>query len=150
MTGHRRAGVSDGGGSGERLERGRRSRKAVILGGIGLVGVATGFLAGLRDAGSMLTSGAIQSWPPAMAIGIALAFLAATIGGGLALGRQTDEYERLAQYKAAAAAGLVYMLAYPVWFALWMGDLAPEPMHAVLFGLFWLTLALALLFHKYR
>ena len=150
MTGHRRAGVSDGEPTGEQIERSRRGRKAVILGGIGLAGLATGFMVGMRDADALLSSGSIQSWPPAMAIGIALSFLAATIGGGVALARQTDEFERLAQYKAAAAAGLVYMLAYPVWFALWMGDLAPEPMHAVLFGLFWLSLVLALLFYKFR
>ena len=142
--------MSEGDGQGEKLERSRRGRKLVILGGLGLVGLVTGFMVGMQDADSLFTGGTIRSWPPAMAIGIALSFLAATIGGGLALARQTDEFERLAQYKAAAAAGLVYMLAYPVWFALWMGDLAPEPMHAVLFGLFWLSLALALLFHKFR
>ncbi len=150
MMGYRRAGVSDGDRTGEQLERRRRGRKAVIIGGIGVVGLVTGFFVGMHDVDTLISQGAIGAWPPAMAIGIALSFLAATIGGGLALARQTDEFERLAQYKAAAAAGLAYMLAYPVWFALWMGNLAPEPMHAVLFGLFWLTLLLALLFHKFR
>ena len=149
MTGQRNPGVSDG-GTGERLERARRFRKMVIIGGILVVGIATGFLAGMRDADALFTRGATDAWPPAMAIGIALSFLAAVIGGGIALGRQTDEVERLAQYKAAAAAALAYMLTYPVWFALWMGELAPEPMHGALFGLFWLTLLLALLFYKFR
>jgi len=149
MTGHRNPGVSDD-QTGERLELMRRGRKMLVMGGILVVGLVTGFLAGMRDADALFTRGTTDAWPPAMAIGIALSFLAAVIGGGIALARQTDEVERLVQYKAAAAAALAYMLTYPVWFALWMGDLAPEPMHGALFGLFWLTLMLALLFYKFR
>jgi hypothetical protein len=149
MMSDRKAGVSDRPDDGERIERALRNRKAVIFGGVFVVGLVSGVLVGMREAENLLR-GASEGWPPAMAIGLSLAYLAAVIGGGIALARQTDEVERLGQYKAAAVGAMAYMLAYPVWFALWMGNLAPEPMHAALFGLFWVTLLIAFLFYRFR
>lgn len=146
----RRIGVSEGFGAGEAREKARRGRKAVIFAGLFAVGLATGFFVGFTEAEDLLAGSGSDGWPPALAIGLACSYLAAVIGGGIALSRQTDEVERLAQYKAAAFAGLVYILAYPVWFALWMGDLVREPMHAVLFALFWLGLAGASIFYRFR
>ena len=150
MMAYRRAGVSEGRTEGERLERARRNRKAVIFGGVFAVGLITGVLVGMREAENLFQGAGSAGWPPAMAIGLSIAYVASVFGGGLALARQTDEVERMAQYKAVAVGALVYMLVYPIWFALWMGNLAPEPMHAVLFGLFWLTLFAAFLFHRFR
>jgi hypothetical protein len=141
--------VSDDHGNGERLERAQRKRKAVIFGGIFVVGLVTGFMVGMREAENLFRGGS-EGWPPAMAIGLSVAYLASVLGGGIALARQTDEVERLGQYKAVAVGALAYMLAYPIWFALWMGNLVREPMHAVLFGLFWITLLIAFLFYRFR
>ena len=149
MMGRRSHGVSDK-ETGEARERARRSRRTIIFGGVFAVGIVTGFLIGVNEADNLFSGAGSEGWSPAMAIGIAISFLASVIGGGIALARQTDEVERLAQYRAVAAAALAYMLAYPVWFALWMGNLAPEPMHAVLFGLFWFVTMAAFLFYRFR
>ena len=145
-----RIGVSNPHATGEARERARRGRRAVIFAGLFAVGLATGFFIGFREANDLFAGDGSDGWPPAMAIGISLSYLAAAIGGGIALSRQTDEFERLAQYKAVAFAALTYVLAYPVWFVLWMGNLAPEPMHAALFVLFWLGLAGASIFYRFR
>ena len=142
-------GVSDRPG-GESAERARRKQKLVIVGGVFAVGMIVGFLVGFREAEADFLFDRSQPWPPAMAIGIAFSYLAAVIGGGIALSRHTDEYERMAQYKAVAFAALVYMLVYPVWFVLWMGALVPEPHHGLLFGAFWLSLVAASLFYRFR
>lgn len=149
MMADRMVGVSDRQESGERLERARRNRKTVIFAGLMVSGGFVGFMIGMLD-GDALLRGSSAGWPPAVAIAIAISYLASVIGGGVALSRQIDEVERLGQYKAVAAAALCYALVYPVWFVLWMGNLVREPMHGVLFGLFWLALFLASLFYRFR
>ena len=146
MMAAKAAGVSEA--AGERRERARRTRKAVLIGGIALVGAVSGFMIGYLDAESLIDPS--RTWPPAMAIGLAFAYLAAVLGGGLALARQTDELELSRQYKAIAAAAGLYVLAYPVWFFLWKGTLLPEPGHELLFILFWLGMAGASLFYRFR
>ena len=135
-------------GEGARLEQARGSRKAWML--VALMG-----LGGLIGLAISLSGGTApftdpDGWPPAMAIGIALAFVVAAVGGGLVLARQTDEVQLQAQYKAVAFAALVYVLLYPVWFSLWMGGLVPEPMHGALFAAFWVSLAGASFFYRVR
>ena len=147
MAGPMKAELPDG-GTGERLERARNSRKMLILAGLmgvgGLIGLAIAIGGGealLRTPGG---------WPPAVAIGIALVFVVATVGGGLALARQTDEVALQGQYKAVSFAAAGYALLYPVWYFLWMGGLVPEPMHGALFAIFWLSLAGASLYYRVR
>jgi MFS family permease len=142
-----RSGASEPRGTGEQLERQRRGRKAVIIGGLIVVGFTIGFVTGFSQADNLFVAG---SWPQALSMGLAVAYLATVIGGGIALSRHSDEFELNAQYKAAAAAGAAYMLIYPPWFLLWMGDVAVEPMHGVLFLAFWLVLALASIFYRFR
>ena len=134
--------------SGERIDRQRRRRKGVIIGGLVVVGFVGGFIIGFTEAESLFTGPRI--WPAPFAIGLAFAYLAAILGGGIALSRQTDEFEQLTQYKAAAVAGAVYLVLYPPWFLLWMADLVREPMHGILFLIFWASLALASLFYRFR
>ncbi len=138
-------GVSEALGAGEKIERARRGRKLLIFGIVAGIGLVAGFATGARD--GMLGHAA---WPPALSLAIAASYLVAVVGGGIALAGHSDEVERLGQYRAAAIAGFVYMLAYPIWFALWMGALAPEPMHAMLFALFWLAWSLAFIFYRFR
>jgi len=143
-----RSGVSERDGFGEQQDRARRRRKAWVIGGAFAAGLGAGLAAGFQHGGELFAPG--DGWPPTLAIGIALSYVIAVIGGGLALARQTDEFELQRQYKAVALAAMVYMLVYPVWFALWMGGLVGEPMHAILFGLFWLSLAAASIFYRFR
>lgn len=143
-----RSGESEPFGEGERLDRQRRARKRVIIGGLIIVGFGGGFIVGFTEAEGLITGE--RNWPPALSIGLATAYLAAMIGGGLAIQRQTDEFELQAQYKAVAAAAAGYMMIYPPWFILWMANLVREPMHGVLFIIFWLSLALASLFYRFR
>lgn len=135
-------------GEGARLEQARTSRKTLLLATLMGVGGLIGFAVGLTGGEAPFTDP--DGWPPAMAIGIALVYVVATVGGGLMLARQTDEVQLQAQYKATAVAALVYVLLYPVWFCLWMGGLVPEPMHGVLFAAFWLGLVVASLFYRVR
>lgn len=143
-----RSGVSSPMGSGEQLDRQRRGRKRVIVGGIVAIGFFGGFIVGFNEAESLFTGPRI--WPAPFAIGLSLAYLAAIIGGGMALSRQTDEFEQQTQYKAVAVAAAAYLLIYPPWFLLWMADLVREPMHGILFLAFWVSLALASLFYRFR
>lgn len=136
------------GGEGEQLEQARNRRKVLILAALMGLGGLIGFAGGVS--GGKAPFADPDGWPPAMAIGIALAYVVAAVGGGLMLARQTDEVQLQAQYKAVAVAALVYVLLYPVWFCLWMGGLTPEPMHGVLFAAFWLSLAGASLFYRVR
>src|SRR5690606_2597209 len=133
---------------GERLERSRRIRKGTIIGLAFAVGLIVGVMVGYREADDLFDLS--DGWPPAMAIGIACAYLFAVVGGGLALSKQTDEVELQDQYKATAVGAFVYVLSYPIWFALWMGGHVPEPMHGALFAAFWLSLVGASLFYRFR
>ena len=143
-----RAGGSESLGPGEQQERARRTRKTWIIGSTFVAGLVAGFWIGFEEADTLFSGS--DGWPPALSIFASVSYLVAAIFGGLALARQTDEFELQRQYKAVAVAALVYVLAYPVWFALWMGGLVPEPMHGVLFIAFWLSLAGAFLFYRFR
>ena len=142
------SGVFDHAGSGEERDRHRRRRKMIVIGGIVLIGFIGGFITGYTEAESLFTGPRI--WPAPFAIGLAFSYLAAIVGGGIALARHTDEFEQQTQYKAVAVAAAGYLLIYPPWFLLWMADLVREPMHGVLFLVFWVSLALASLFYRFR
>jgi hypothetical protein len=141
-------GVSEPADSGERLDKQRRRRKKVIVGAIVAIGFAGGVIVGYNEAQSLFSGE--RTWPAPFAVGLSLAYLAAIIGGGIALSRQTDEFEQQIQYKSAAIAAAAYLLIYPPWFLLWMADLVREPMHGILFLAFWVSLALASLFYRFR
>ena len=143
-----RVGGSEPLGPGERQERARQARKAWIIGGTFAAGLVAGLWIGFEEADTLFSGS--DGWPPALSMFVCVSYLVAVIFGGLALARQTDEFELQRQYKAVAVAALVYVLAYPVWFTLWMGGLVAEPMHGVLFIAFWLSLAGAFLFYRFR
>ena len=145
-----RDGVSEPIGAGEQQERARRTRKAWILGGTFALGLLGGFWVGFWEADNLFTGSGSDGWPPSLAIALAVCYVVSVVFGGIALARQTDEFELQRQHKAVAAAALVYALAYPVWFVLWMGGLVVEPMHGVLFIAFWLSLFVAFLFYRFR
>ena len=145
-----RRGVSEPAGAGEQQERARRRRKSWITGITFGAGVVSGMLIGFQEGEKLFVGSDADGWPPALAIGLVLVYVTVVLVGGFALSRQTDEFELQRQYKAVAAAALVYVMVYPVWFVLWMADLVVEPMHGALFILFWLSLAAAFLFYRFR
>jgi hypothetical protein len=85
-----------------------------------------------------------------VAAALAGIYLIAVIGGGILLNTVMDEVERQRGYKAVSFAGTVLMVVYPTWFLLWRGSFVAEPVHWMLFLLFWLSLALATLWYRFR
>ncbi|HVQ09186.1 MAG TPA: hypothetical protein VMS43_12210 [Allosphingosinicella sp.] len=140
--------MSEAQGPGERRERARRNRRLWIIAGAFAIGLVAGFASGFHDGGRPFEPGA--PWPPAMAIAIAASYLVAAVGGGILLARHTDEVALQNQYKAVAVGALCYVIAYPIWFALWMGALLPEPIHLALFILFMAATMLASLYYRFR
>ena len=136
-------------GDGERREAQRRRRKWLIVGAIAAAGLVPGFYMGYQDGAAMALSRP-SPWSPTFAAAMAALYLLAVVGGGLLLGRVTDELERQRSYKAVSFAGTALMLVYPTWFLLWRGGFVPEPVHWVMFVLFWLSLALASLWYRFR
>lgn len=134
--------------SGEMLERARRRRKYWLLGVLVGVGFAAGFLSGFTQADRLFDS--THKWPPALGLGLAIAYLVAAVGGGILYSRHTDEFERAAQYKAVTLGAGAYIVAYPVWLLLWKSGFVAEPMHFVLYLLFIAVVLAASLFYRVR
>jgi hypothetical protein len=136
-------------GEGERRDSARRRKRWLIIAALGVAGFVPGLYLGYDDGAALIESRS-GVWPPALVVGLALLYLVAVVGGGLLLRGVTDEVERQNGYKAASFAGMALMLVYPIWFLLWRGGFVPEPIHWVLFVTFWLSLALASLWYRFR
>lgn len=148
MTGKAAQMGERGSGIGERRERAARLRRNAVIAALFAAGLVTGFYVGYQDGHAKLGIGG--SWSPALALGLVAIYLVAVIGGGLLLNGNFDEVERQRSYKAVSFAGAVYIIVYPVWFLLWKGGLAAEPIHWATFGIFWLSLAGASLWYRFR
>ncbi len=135
-------------GEGESRERAARRARYGIKGALFVTGLAVGLYIGRIAMGGEFDFAA--PWPPAAALGVAAIYLFALIAASLFISRRMDELERSRAYRAAAVAGNVYLLVYPTWFALWKGGFVAEPIHWALFILFWLSLALATLWYRFR
>ena len=136
-------------GEGERRDSARRRKRWLIVGALAIVGVVPGFYLGYQD-GAAMAQNRPAVWSPTFAAVMAGVYLFAVIGGGILLSRVTDELERQRGYKAVSFAGTALMLVYPTWYLLWRGGFVPEPVHWMLFLLFWLSLALASLYYRFR
>lgn len=136
-------------GEGERRDSARRRTRLLIIAALAVAGFIPGLYLGYND-GAALAESRTAVWSPTLSLGLAILYLVAVIGGGLLLRNVTDEVERLNGYKAASFAGMALMVVYPVWYVLWRGGFVPEPVHWMLFLLFWLSLALASLFYRFR
>lgn len=128
-------------GEGERQERALRRRKTGIKAALFAVGLCSGVYIGSVTAANGFDLAA--PWSPAAALAIAASYLLAMGIGSRLLARTLDEMERHRQYRAGAVAGAVYVIVYPVWFMLWKGGFAVEPIHWAIFILFWFSLAAA-------
>ncbi len=135
-------------GEGERREQAQGRYRRNILSAVFVVGMLTGGYFGYELATNDFTL--TERWPPVAAIVTIIFYLTAMLGGSLALARHMDELEKENNYKAAAFAGTVYILVYPVWFLLWKGGFVTEPIHWALFVLFWFAMAGAYLYYRFR
>jgi hypothetical protein len=136
-------------GEGERRDSARRRKRWLIIGSLAVAGFFPGLYLGSND-GAALTKINSETWSPTLVAVLVGLYLVAIVGGGLLLRGVTDEVERQNGYKAASFAGMALMLVYPIWFLLWRGGFVPEPIHWVLFVIFWLSLALASLWYRFR
>lgn len=149
MTMSRAAPLRNAGrGAGERAETMRRRKRYAVVAVLFAAGLFTGFWVGSSNPESLFDRE--TGWDPAMSLLFTAIFLVAIIGSSIVLHGNTDEVQRQAQYKAVAFAGGIYMILYPSWFMLWKGAHVPEPHHGLLFVIFWLCLAGASLWYRYR
>jgi hypothetical protein len=137
-------------GAGEAEERRKRRFKIAIVGTLFTLGLVSGFFLGHSSRGLAELLGPEPVMPPAIAIGLCIAFAAAVAIGAWLMKKHMDEVERLNRYKAASLAGTVYLSTYMVWFFLWKGGLVPEPMHVVLFLLFLVSMFAGLAIYRFR
>ena len=135
-------------GEGERRELDRDRYTKIVKGVLFGIGLCCGAAVGYYVASNDFDLSA--QWPPALAAGIAVLYLLAMLFGSIALSRSMDEVEKARQYKAVAFAGAVYLVVYPVWFALWKGGFVIEPIHWALFAGFWVSLAGAAAYYRIR
>lgn len=136
-------------GEGERHEAARRRKRWLIVAALAVAGIVPGFYLGYQD-GAALAESRTAIWSPTLVAALAGLYLLAVVGGGILLNKVADELDRQRGYKAVSFAGTALMIVYPVWYLLWRGDLVPEPVHWMLFLLFWLSLALASLYYRFR
>jgi hypothetical protein len=135
-------------GAGERLEQARRRRKFWIA-GIGFVtGVGFGVLLAVHHMDVLANERLVL--PAWLAAALIAVHLTVVIGGTYLQERQRDEFERREGYRAMLGGAYLYMIAYPVWLLLWLGQLAPEPQHALLFFSFCVGVTITYLFFKFR
>lgn len=135
-------------GEGEAREQARlRKRYAVIallLGAGFLIGVYVG-----KTEKDAFINGGGALWP-ALALALSVIYFIAIVGGSALLKGGIDEHERHSSYKAISAAGGAYVVVYPIWFLLWRGGWAVEPIHWLLFIGFWIILAISNLYYRFR
>jgi hypothetical protein len=136
-------------GEGERREAAQRRRRWLIVAGLIGVGIVSGYSAGHYNEAARAVAGP-AAWSPAVAAVLAGIYLIASIAGSFLMNSVLDEVDRQRGYKAMSFAGTALIVAYPVWYMLWRGSLAVEPDHWILFVGFWLSLALATLWYRFR
>lgn len=139
--------IEEGRGAGEAREAAMRRTRRLTLGALFVAGLVTGFYIGHNEADA-LDGGSF--WSPTVSLALAALYVVAMVGGTLVLNRVMDEHERFRSYKAASLAGAIYVTVYPLWFLLWKGGFVPEPIHWVLFILFWLGLAVGQIWYRFR
>ncbi len=135
-------------GVGEAAERLQQKRRRSVIAVLFVAGLCSGAYVGYTIASQDLDFSA--PWSPLACLLIAAVYLLAMTWGSVALSKHMDEVERENSYKAASAAGAAYLIVYPVWFLLWKGGFVAEPIHWALFVMFWLVLAAASLYYRYR
>ncbi len=138
-------------GEGERAERRRSRRFWAAMSVTAILGMPLGFFLGqsaARNGGSMTE--AFTALPP-----IAVVALLALAVAGLTLTcwyflKSVDEVEILDNLWGSTAGFYVYMVLFPVWWALWKTDLVGEPNDWIILGASFAAGTLAYLARKWR
>ena len=128
--------------------RDKKRRWWAIILMLGVAGFVPGFLLGFHQGDSLIDPQAV--WPTWIVLLLAATFLIAVPIGSWLLHRQMDELERDNHRKAAVIGAGVLVIVYPVWLLLWMGALAPEPIHWVMFLTFYVPFIASWLFYRLR
>lgn len=136
-------------GEGERREAARRRKRWLIVAGLFAIGVVSGYSAGHYNVEPQALPSA-WAWSPTVAAILAGVYLIASVAGSFLMNAVLDEVDRQRGYKAMSFAGTALIVVYPAWYMLWRGGLAAEPAHWMLFVLFWLSIALATLWYRFR
>jgi hypothetical protein len=136
-------------GEGERREAARRRKRWLIVAVLAGIGFFPGLYVGFQHGAAAAQSRPLV-WSPTVAALLAGLYLVAVAGGAFLMNSVMDEVERQRGYKAVSFAGAALMVVYPTWFLLWKGGFVAEPVHWMLFVLFWLSLALASLWYRFR
>ena len=142
--------VEGASGAGEAEEKRKRRFKIAVFGTLFAFGLVSGFFIGHSAEGYEELFGPNPVMPPAVAIGLCIAFALAIAVGALLMKKNMDELERLNRYKAASLAGTSYLCTYIVWFFLWKGGVVPEPMHVVLFLVFLVSMFAGMAIYRFR
>jgi hypothetical protein len=137
-------------GEGERRESAQRRKRWLIVAGLLGTGIVAGYLTGHQSGGGTTAVLGPPNWPPAVAAALAAVYLLASVVGTFLMNAVLDEVDRQRGHKAMSFAGTALIIVYPTWFFLWRGGLAVEPIHWMLFAFFWLSMALATLWYRYR
>lgn len=135
-------------GEGERLQRKRERQVLAVKCSLFAVGMLSGAWIGYHFAADEYRLD--QPWPPTVAVGLAVLYVAAIAIGSVLLNKRIDEVEKMQTYKAVAVASTAYLVGYPVWFLLWKASLVPEPSHSISFIAFWALLISSNLFYRSR
>jgi hypothetical protein len=148
MANKGKTGVSEALGPGERMERARNQRRALVLCALMAAGGACGLaLAIAEPKGGGLLQGAIAPW---VAVALAAAWLIAVVGGSLWYKTHADEIDLAAQMWGQAAGGAAIVLLYPVWYLLARAALVPAPDANVVFLALYVVMTGAYLWKKFR
>lgn len=134
---------------GEARERAARNGRLITYGLLAIAGMVVGFLFGFYEDENAngIAQGTIPNW---LAIALAIVTVVALIGGSLIVKRRIDEVERQHSQVAGACAAYAVLVAYPVWYLLWKGQLVPEPSHVVLFLALYAIVSVTYLYRKFR
>ena len=138
-------------GEGERAERQRRRRFWGAMSATAILGMPLGFFLGqsaARNGGSM--GEAFLGLPPLAVIGLLTLAV-----GGLSWTcwyflKTVDEVEILDNLWGSTAGFYVYMVLFPVWWALWKSNIVAEPNDWIILGVSFAAGTLAYLVRKWR
>lgn len=148
MTKSKAAAVAAELSPGERKVREKKKRRFALFGALFAAGFIPGALLGWSRADSLFSPDTV--WPAWISILLAVTFVVAVGTGAVLLNRQLDELERQTQYKAAGAAAGLFVIVYPIWWVLWMGGLVREPIHWVMFLLFYLSFIASWIYYRLK
>jgi hypothetical protein len=118
-------------GAGERLEKARRRSLLLPTLAIGVLSGAIGFVIGQGYPDTFFDPAA--KLPSPVALLAVFGYVAAAVIGVVLIRKKLDEVQRQNQLRQAAVAAGAYYVGYPIWFLLWKGGFAPEPMHWLIF-----------------